>query len=59
MHWYANYLKLDDSGLINELKKACQVQFNVYLEIKKQSPNPMKVSSLKPFALVHYLYVNL
>ena len=44
-----NYLKLDDSGLINELKRHAPVQFNVYLEIKKQSPVPMKVSSLSTF----------
>ena len=49
MHWYANYLKLDDSGLINELKRHAPVQFNVYLEIKKQSPVPVKVSSLSTF----------
>ncbi len=47
MHWYAKYLKFDDSTLISKLKKNAPTQFNVYLKIKQESPMLVKVASLK------------
>ncbi len=47
MHWYAKHLGVNDEVLITKLKKAAPVQFNVYLKIKKLSPMPIQVASLK------------
>ena len=48
-HWYANYLKLDDSGLINELKNKKSIK----IKSKKQSKNIFKKYDLIIIATDH------
>ena len=47
LNWYTKYSGVNDEALIKKLKKNAPVQFNVFLKIKKISPMPVKVSSLK------------